>query len=99
MRKIILLTMAVALTGCTGSRIIQMGSNTYMIERGGWPHMNEFALESKCYKDANNFCQKRGLAMVVVSTDGQAGQDFGHNASFKLVFKAVQTNTLNQTSK
>jgi len=35
-------------TGCAGGRVVSMGNDTYMVERGGWPHMNEFALETKC---------------------------------------------------
>ena len=87
------------MTGCAGGRITHMEGNTYMVERGGWPHMNEYALETKCMADADKFCQKRGLEMKVISTDGVNGQDFGHNASFKLIFQAVQTNNLNQISK
>jgi hypothetical protein len=56
--------------------------------------MNGFAVEAECYQDANQFCKKRGLVMVPVSTTMINGQAFVHNASCKLVFKAVaSTNT------
>jgi len=70
-----------------------MGKDTYMVERGGWPHMNQFALETHCLKDANRFCEKRGLAMVPISRIGRDGQVFQNNATFKLVFRAVPPNS------
>jgi hypothetical protein len=78
--------------GCASS-IVPMGKDTYMVERGGWPHMNEFAMEADCLKAANRFCKKRGMAMVVVSTTGRDGQVFANNASCRLIFKTVPTNS------
>jgi hypothetical protein len=46
--------------------------------------------------DADKFCQKRSLQMKVVSAEGVNGQDFGHNTSFKLVFRGIP---INSTSK
>src|ERR1022692_1971267 len=79
---------AVLICGCA-SNVVPMGKETYMIQHGGWPHMNESSLEAKCLKDANSFCEKRGLVMVPVSINGIDGRAFVNNASCKVVFRAV----------
>lgn len=74
--------------GCA-SNVVPMGKNTYMIEHGGWPHMNEYSLQAHCLKDANRFCDKHGLDLIQTSFTGRDGQVFAHNATCKLIFKAV----------
>ncbi|MEI6196049.1 MAG: hypothetical protein WCS42_17145 [Verrucomicrobiota bacterium] len=76
------------LCGCAGGPV-PMGRDTYMIQRGGWPHMDEYALEAKCLKDANNFCDNRGLVIIQTTFNGRDGRAFVNNASCELVFKAV----------
>jgi hypothetical protein len=88
--QILIIGLAALFTaGCASNGIAPMGSNTYMINRGGWPHMNGFAVESECYRDANQFCTKQGLIMVPVSATTIDGQVFANNASCKLIFRAV----------
>jgi hypothetical protein len=80
---------ALLAAGCASNSIAPMGNDTYMINRGGWPRMNGFAVQSECYRDANQFCTNRGLIMIPVSTTMIDGQVFDHNASSTLVFIAV----------
>ena len=88
--KLIIIGLAALLaTGCASNGIVPVGKDTYMINRGGWPAMNGFAVESECYRDANRFCQSRGLVMVPVETTTIDGKVFTHNASSKFIFKAV----------
>jgi hypothetical protein len=88
--QILIIGLAALLTaGCASNGIAPMGSNTYMINRGGWPHMNGFAVESECYRDANQFCTEHGLFMVPVSATTIDGQVLANNASCKLIFRAV----------
>lgn len=79
---------AALLCGCA-SNVVPMGRDTYMVQHGGWPHMNEGAMEIDCLKDANKFCVKRGLDLIQTSFTGRDGQVFAHNATCELVFKAV----------
>ena len=51
--------------------------------------MDGFAVESKCYRDANQFCINQGLIMVPVSIATIDGLAFANNASSKLVFRGV----------
>ena len=85
--------------GCASPNIVPAGKDTFMVNGGGWPRMNGFAVESECYQAANQFCAKRGLIMIPLSTTTKDGQVFAHNASCKLVFKAVaSTNTVSADS-
>jgi len=87
--KYTILTVALLVTGCATHHIVPAGKDTYMINRGGWPHMSGFAVESQCYRDANQFCIQRGLVMVPVSTTTVDGKLFCNNASSQIIFKAV----------
>jgi hypothetical protein len=94
MKKIILpmlITVAILLCGCA-SNVVPMGRDTFMVEHGGWPDMNESSLEAKCFREANAFCEKKGLVMVPVSINGTDGRVFANNASCKVVFLAVPPN-------
>jgi hypothetical protein len=91
MQKTFLLPLALCasfICGCA-SNVVPMGKDTYMIQHGGWPHMDEYSLEAKCLKDANKFCDKRDLVMVQTTFNGRDGRAFVNNASCELVFKAV----------
>ena len=83
-----LITAAALLCGCA-SNIVSMGKDTYMVQHGGWPHMNEGAMEVDCLKDANKFCDKHGLDLIQTTFNGRDGEVFAHNATCELVFKAV----------
>jgi len=87
--KLAIIGLAALLAAGCSSGPVPVGKDTYMIHRGGWPAMNGFAVEADCYKAANSFCEDRGLIMVPVSTDTIDGKAFAHNASSKLVFKAI----------
>jgi hypothetical protein len=90
MRKLVLIPLVLALLMCgCASSVEPMGNNTYMVEHGGWPHMDEGAMEVDCLKDANRFCKKHELDLIQTSFTGRDGQVFVRDATCKLVFKAV----------
>jgi hypothetical protein len=93
LKTFILFLAAAVVSGCAGGKVVSLGKDTYMVQRGGWPHMNMYALQAKCVEDANRFCAKRGLVMVPVSTVGRDGNVLANNATFKLEFMAVPTNS------
>ena len=86
---LVLSVLLVLLAGCVSNTIAPLGQDTYMVSRGGWPNMNGFAVEAWCYKAANEYCAARGLVMIPVETTTIDGAVFAHNASSKLVFRAV----------
>jgi hypothetical protein len=91
MQKTFLISLALfclLICGCA-SNVVPMGKDTYMIEHGGWPDMSEAPLEADCLRDANHFCDKKGMAMETVSITGINGRAFINNASCKLVFRTI----------
>ena len=84
--------------GCASPNLVKTGRDTYMVNGGGWPRMNGFAVESECYQAANQFCATRGLVMGTASATTIDGQPFVHNASCKLVFKAVSSTNAPSTA-
>ncbi len=50
---------------------VPMGKDTYMVSHKGGAGSTQFSLKAKCLKEANKFCEKKGLVMVVVSTAGR----------------------------
>ena len=82
-----LFLIAMVFCGCS-SPISKMGKDTYLISRRGSMFSTVGSLRIKCLKEANRFCDKRGLAMVAVSTSGRNGAA-GVVGSCELVFLAV----------
>jgi hypothetical protein len=79
-----------ALAGCAQTDVVAIGRGTYMVNRGGWPAMNGFACEAKCYEAANAFCEKNHLAIASSTPTTIDGRVFAHNASSKLVFTTTK---------
>lgn len=68
-----------------------MGKDTYLINRRGSMFSTVGSLRIQCLKEANRFCEKKGLEMVAVSTSGRNGAP-GVVGSCELVFLAVPPN-------
>ncbi len=88
MRKFLLLFF---LAGCASTGVIPVGSNTYMVSKqtaSGF--QTAVGIKAEILKEANEFCEKRGLRMMVVSLrskDGEPGRSYG---TAELVFKAIK---------
>lgn len=73
-----------------------MGKDTYMVAYRGTDLNTMYGLKAQCLKSANEYCEKQGLAMVVVSTSGHDGNPVPFDdkpAVCELIFKAVPTNS------
>jgi hypothetical protein len=75
------------LSGCA-SGVVSMGKDTYMVARKGSSWSTATSLKAKCLKDANEYCERRGLVMVPVSFAGRDG-GIGVMGSCEVVFRAV----------
>lgn len=87
---------AVLTSGCS-TNIVSMGGDTFFVEHRGSSWSTSSSLKLKCLKDANKFCNKRKLSMVVIQTSGHDG-GFGVVGSCELIFKAVPTNSIENVS-
>jgi hypothetical protein len=81
---------AIFLAGCS-TGIVPMGNDTYMVEHQGSSLSTQAENEAKCFQEANQFCEAKGLVMTPVSTTGRNGLavPFGHGGDCKLVFRAL----------
>lgn len=85
-----LLTMA-ALTGCVSSSdILSTGPDTYTISAGARAGFSTVGVREKVYKEANEFCAKKGLVMVPVSFKARPGELGRHPPSADLTFRALK---------
>lgn len=78
------------IAACTSTGVTPMGRDTYMIARKGTAVSSGSGLKAALLREANEWCTKQGLVMVVVSTkalDGIPGVQF---ANAELVFRAVK---------
>jgi hypothetical protein len=70
-----------------------MGKDTFFVSHTGSTLTTVSSLKVECLKDANQYCEQRGLAMVVVSTTGHDGRFWtSKRAECELVFLAVPPN-------
>jgi hypothetical protein len=99
MKNCFLIFAAAILSGCS-SGIVPMGPNTYMVQHSGSSLSSKSAMQAKCLKEANKFCEEKGLVMIPVSTEGRDGLPvpFGHGANCELVFKALPAGTPHDTN-
>lgn len=87
MKNKVLIFCAVLLAGCS-TGIVPMGRETFMVSQKGSVYSTVGSLKAKCLKQANAYCENKGLSMVIVSTSGHDG-GFGVMGTCELEFLAV----------
>lgn len=88
MKQTLAFALCVFLCGCVGPTFAPMGKDTFMICHRGEIYSTVGSLKITCLRDANKYCEKRGLVMIPVSTSGHDG-GFGVMGTCELVFLAV----------
>lgn len=91
MKQTLAFALCVFLCGCVGPTFAPMGKDTFMICHRGEIYSTVGSLKITCLRDANKYCEKRGLVMVPVSTSGHDG-GLGVMGTCELVFLAVPAN-------
>jgi hypothetical protein len=97
MKKIFTFAILVVLCAGCSTGIVSMGNGTYMVAYHGTDFNTMYGMKAKCLKKANQFCAKRGMAMEVVSIDGEDAQTDVFDdkpAACELIFRAVPTNSV-----
>ena len=84
--KVIPFLCAVLLAGCT-THIIPAGPDTYRVST--YYDFTSGGAQNATYKAANEFCAKRGLVMVPVSSDSREGICGQRPPTADLVFRAL----------
>jgi hypothetical protein len=76
-------------SGCTSSGVIPAGPDTYMISAGG-AGFSTGGVRARTYRNAQKFCDERGLVFVPVSFDAQEGVYGRRVPTADLVFRALR---------
>jgi len=87
MKTLILLGCVIVLAGCS-TGITPMGKDTYFVSYKGSAFATAGSAKAKCYRLADDFCAKRGLAMVPKSVLAHETAPFAP-ATCELEFLAV----------
>lgn len=94
MRVITLLSFLICIAtvlGCASTGVIPVGGNSYMVSKQtATGFQTAVSIKAEVLREANEFCEKKGLRMIVVSLrtkDGEPGRSY---ATADLVFKAVR---------
>ena len=79
------------LASCASTGILPIGKNTYMVSKQtATGYQSAVAIKGEILKEANEFCVKQGLVMVIVSLDTKDGVPGRSYATAELVFRAVR---------
>ena len=87
-RAILFVVAAVILPGCS-TGVVPAGPQTYMISVTEGPGLtNGGAAKARTYREATQWCDKRGLVMVPIASDTHPTQVFGRYAGSELTFRS-----------
>ena len=76
------------LTACT-SGVIPAGPRTYIITKSVSAFSSGAAGKAQCYREASEWCEKRGLVMVPISSDAQSAENGRKMGGAELTFRAL----------
>lgn len=87
----ILAASAAILAGCASSGVIPTGPDTYMLTKKGAGGMfsNGNEVLGDLYREATDFCERRGQVVETVGTDAQNAIPFARMPNAKLDFRCV----------
>lgn len=91
MKKIAVLAYAVVLAGCSSSGPLQVGPDTYMINKrsAGGLMTPGITVKADIIKEANEFCGKSGKQTELISGDSKNAIPFARTSSAEIKFKCV----------
>jgi len=83
--------LAVGLVGCASTGIVPIGKDTYMVSKqSATGFESAVGVKGQVLQEANEFCAKQGLVMVLVSLNSKDGVPGRSYATAEFVFRAVR---------
>ncbi|SRR6266480_2881633 len=87
----LVLGLLVVALGCASTGIVPIGKDTYIVSRqSATGFESSVGVKGQVLKEANEFCAKQGLVMVLVSLNTKDGVPGRSYATAELVFRAVR---------
>ncbi|MNM53660.1 hypothetical protein D3C81_647650 [compost metagenome] len=92
MRLLLVSTIALFITGCSGPGVVPMGRDTYMIAKdGSFTTFGGGAVKAELYQEANAFCESKGKQLMPVK-DASRDSGYGRYANAELQFRCLNEN-------
>ncbi|KGU87244.1 hypothetical protein [Pseudomonas mediterranea] len=92
MRHLLVPTIALLITGCSGLGVVPMGRDTYMIAReGSFTTFSGGAVKAELYQEANRFCESKGEQLMPLK-DSSIDKGYGRHASAEVQFRCLDSN-------
>jgi hypothetical protein len=86
-----LLFLVCFIAGCASTGVIPIGKETYMVSKQtATGYQSAVGIKGEVLAEANEFCSKQGLVMVLVSLNTKDGVPGRSYATAELVFRAVR---------
>lgn len=84
--------LAILIGGCAGvTDVVPTGKDTYMVaSHGTMGWSSGGAQKAKAFTQANEFCQKTGKTLEVISTNDSGNGGFGKISAGQIDFKCVK---------
>jgi hypothetical protein len=91
-RNLILSVGLLAPVACGSTGVVPTGENQYMVSETdiGDTWSSGDKVLAKLYREANDFCAERNMAVETVAEDSAPGRTFVRNASATLRFRCVE---------
>lgn len=92
MKIIIISLVALFITGCSSTGVVQTGKGQYMIAKtsAGGGFVSAEGTKAELYKEANAFCNKQGMVVDTIKITGKDGRVFVRSASAELQFRCIK---------
>lgn len=92
MRHLLVTTIALLIAGCSGSGVVPMGRDTYMIAKdGSFTTFGGGAVKAELYQEANTFCEGKGKHLMPVK-EASRDSGYGRYANAELQFRCLSEN-------
>ncbi len=90
MKRILILSLFLV-SACSSTGVIPVGGDSYMVSKQtATGFQSAVGIKGEILKEANEFCERKGLRMMVVSLRSKDGEPGRSYATAELVFKAVK---------
>lgn len=92
MRQLLVPTIALLISGCSGPGVVPMGRDTYMIAKeGSFTTFSGGAVKAELYQQANGFCEGKGKQLMPLK-DSSIDKGYGRHASAEVQFRCLDGN-------
>jgi len=94
-QRLAFVVVALSLVACAHSGVVPTGPDSFMIAKSQWGFTSGSVHKARLLQEASEFCQRRGMQMVVTSTS-QNDVAFGKTPAAEVHFRCVSAEDAEQ---